>query len=82
MLTKSDLKQIGNVFDQRLEQGLEPIKSDLGNVKKDLKYLKKKVNRIDKTVSLVVKNYDEGDVKLARRVKRVEEHLGITDQSI
>lgn len=89
MLTKSDLKQIGNVVDQRLEQGLEPIKKDLGslkedvgNLKEDMKYLKKKVNRIDKTVSLVVKNYDEGDVKLARRVKRIEEHLRITDQPV
>lgn len=67
MLTKSDLNQIGGVIDEKLEP-----------IKKDLKYLKKKVNRIDKTVSLTVKNYDERDVKLERRVKRIETHIGLT----
>lgn len=40
--------------------------------------MKKKVNRIDKTVSLVVKNFDEGDAKLDRRVRRLEEHLKLS----
>lgn len=74
MLTKSDLTQIKdvveNVVDERLEAELEPVK-------KDLKYLKKKINRIDKTVSVIVKNYDEGDVKLDRRVTRIEKHLNL-----
>ncbi|MEK7451180.1 MAG: hypothetical protein AAB662_04565 [Patescibacteria group bacterium] len=73
MLTKSDLSQIGNV----IEEKLEPIKKDLTGLKKDVKYLKKKVNRIDKTVSLTVKNYDEADVKLGRRVTKIEAHLGL-----
>lgn len=29
MLTKTDLNQIGNVVDEKLEKGLEPIKKDL-----------------------------------------------------
>ena len=66
MLTKSDLEQIGNVVDEKLEV-----------VKKDLKYLKKKVNRIDKTVSIVVRKYDEGDVRLEKRVRRIEDHLDL-----
>lgn len=70
MLTKSDLNQIGNVIDEKLEKGLDPIK-------KDLKYLKKKVNRIDKTVSLIVRNYDEADVKLQRRVSKIEQHMAV-----
>ncbi len=67
MLTKIDLNQIRNVIGEELEP-----------IKKDLKYLRKKVNRIDKTVSLTVKNYDEGDVKLERRVGKIEEHIGLT----
>lgn len=67
MLTKSDLNQIGNVVDEKLEP-----------VKKDIKYLKKKVNRIDKTLDLVVKKYDEEDVRVQKRVKRIETHLGLT----
>lgn len=70
MVTKSDLKQIGNVVDEKLDP-----------IKKDLKYLKKKVNRIDKTLSLTVKNYDEGDVKLERRVKIIEKHLDLPENN-
>lgn len=55
MLTKSDLNQIGNVVDEKLDYKLKPIK-------KDLRYLKK-------TVDLIVKNYDEGDIK---------GHIGLT----
>lgn len=88
MLTKTDLNQIRGVVheevDTVIEQKLEPIKKDLTylkrdviDLKKDAKYLKKKVNRIDKTVSLIVKNYDEEDVKLARRVRRIEQHLAL-----
>lgn len=71
MLTKTDLNQIGQVIDEKLDFKLKPIK-------KDLKYLKKKVDRINKTVSLTVKNYDEGDVKLERRVRKIEAHVGLT----
>ncbi len=86
MLTKTDLNQIRGVVreevdvvvEEKLEKGLEPIKKDLTIIKKDAKYLKKKVNRIDRTVSLIVKNYDEGDIKLDRRVRKIEEHIGLT----
>ena len=69
MLTKSDLNQIRGVVheeveivvDERLDKKLKPIK-------KDLRYLKK-------TVDIIAKNYDEGDVRLERRVKRIEQHL-------
>lgn len=88
MLTKTDLKQIGNVIDDKLDPvkkdltGLKSdvsgLKQDVGGLKQDMKYLKKKVNRIDKTLSLVVKNYDEADVKLQRRVRKIETHIGLT----
>jgi len=79
MLTKTDLNQIREVVheevdtivDEKLDKRLEPIR-------KDLKYLKKKVNRIDKTVNLIVRNYDEADVKLERRVRKIENHIGLT----
>lgn len=85
MLTKTDLNQIRGVVSEEVDGKLEPIKKDLmglkqdvGGLKQDMKYLKKKVNRIDKTLSLVVKNYDEADVKLQRRVKKIETHIGLT----
>lgn len=74
MLTKNDLQQIQKVVDTSLEQKLDPVKTDL-------KYLRKKVNRINKTVGIIVKNYDEGDVKLAKRIKKIEQHLALSEQN-
>ena len=61
-----------------LKKDVADIKDDVTVLKKDVKYLKKKVNRIDKTVSLTVENYDEGDIRLERRVKKIEAHIGLT----
>ncbi len=82
MLTKTDLSQIRGVVHEEvdviIDEKLEPIKKGLTDIRKDVKYLKKKVNRIDKTLSLTVKNYDEADLKLGRRVRKSEEHIGLT----
>lgn len=75
MLTKTDLNQIRGVVreevdtivDKKLDVKLKPIK-------KDLKYLRK-------TVKIIAKNYDEGDVMLARRVKKLEQHVGLPTQN-
>jgi hypothetical protein len=69
MMTKSDLQQIGNVIDERLDIKLE---QNLKPVKKELRYIKK-------IVDIIAKNYDEGDVKLDRRVKQIEQHLALSN---
>lgn len=61
MLTKSDLQQIGNVVDEKLDIKLKPIK-------KDLRYLKK-------TMDVLVDRTDKEDVSLGKRVTRIGEHL-------
>ncbi|MDO8583259.1 MAG: hypothetical protein Q7R51_01910 [bacterium] len=85
MLTKTDLNQIRGVVRDEVEivveDKLKPIRkalSQIGQVideklrpiKKDLKYLKT-------TVNLIVKNYDEADVKLERRVRKIETQIGL-----
>lgn len=81
MLTKSDLSQIKTIVQEGTQKIVQTetrqiVQEELEPVKKDIKYLKKKVNRIDKTVNIIAKNYDEGDVNLGRRVKKIEHHLG------
>ena len=51
-------------MEEKLEKKLKPIK-------KDLRYLKK-------TVDIIAKNYDEEDVRLDRRVRKIEAHIGLT----
>ena len=73
-LTKSDLDQIRGVVheevetvvDERLDEKLKPIT-------KELRYIRK-------TVEIIAKNYDEGDVKLDRRVRKIEQHLTLSEE--
>ena len=85
MLTKIDLSQIREIVHEEVDVIVEEklnskLKLELEPIKKDLKYLKKKVNKIDKTVNLIVTNYDEADVKLERRVKKIEQHLALPQE--
>lgn len=68
MLTKKDLSQIRVVVNQEVDTVVE---KKLKPIKKDLRYLRK-------TLDLTVKNYDEGDIELGKRVKKIEEHIGLT----
>lgn len=82
MLTKTDLSQIREIVHEEVDVIVEEklnskLKLELEPIKKDLKYLKKKVNKIDKTVNLIVTNYDEADVKLERRVKKIEQRIAL-----
>ena len=71
MLTKSDLNQIRGVVREEVDVVVE---GKLKPIKKDLKYLKK-------TVDIIVKNYDEGDVKLERKVRKIEQHLALPNEN-
>ena len=74
-LTKMDLQEIrnvvheevGNIVDERLDMRLKPIKNELQYIRK--------------TVEIIAKNYDEGDTKLDRRVRRIEQHLSLPDEN-
>ncbi len=66
MLTKKDLEQIGDV----IEAKLEPVKKGVFEVKK-------RVRKIEKTTDVVAKMFNEDDMKLSRRITRIEDHLGL-----
>ena len=70
MLTKDDLKQIGEVVEEKVELKITPIK-------KDISILKNSVKKIQKTIDVVAKVLDRADVVLNKRVKRLEEHARI-----
>jgi len=68
MLTKNDLNEIRSIVNDEIET---VVAKHLKPVKKDLRWLKK-------TVDIVARNYDEEDVKLGRRVTKIEKHLGLS----
>ncbi len=85
---------VGNVVDERLEVKLEE-KFDQFEIKlehkfdqkletkleKKLKPIKKDLNYIRKTVDILVKDYDERDVKLSKRVDRIGLHLSLPKEN-
>jgi hypothetical protein len=71
MLTDNDLEKIKLVVEPIVENVVD---RKLIPVKKDLRYLKK-------TVNIIAKNYYEADVKLRRRVSRIEKHLGFPENN-
>lgn len=80
MLTNSDLKEIKNTVDNTVEplsKDIKGVKLDITGVKKDIKDVKKGVRRIDKTLSLAIKMLNEDDVRLQKRVAKIENHFQI-----
>ena len=77
MLTKTDLKQIEGIVQgvvrnetrQIIQQELEPIRKDTKTLKRDMRYVKK-------TIDIMVRMFNEDDVKLRKRVEKIEDHLG------
>lgn len=71
MLTKTDLKDIGNLLDERLDKQFKikfkPIKSDISKIRKD----------IDVIISLFDREY----INLRQRIERIEEHLNLPNLS-
>lgn len=65
MLTKSDLKQIGTI----VEKSETRIKKDLGA----------KITKIQKDVAYTRNFLDKRDIINEKRIARIEEHLGFTE---
>lgn len=60
-LTKSDLQEIKKIVNPLAE---------------DIKDINKRTKKIEKNVDLMARIFDKTDVQLAKRVKRIEQHLG------
>lgn len=90
MLTKTDLQAIKEVIDERLEvkleekleskldQNLQSIKDDINSFKKQLEpisSMQKDIRSISKNVKILIDHFDKRDVRLQKRVKRIEDHL-------
>lgn len=73
-------EKLESKLEEKLESKLEDkLDSKLEEkLDKKLKPLKRDINRIRKDVSYLIKKTDEADVRLERRVTRIENHLGLT----
>lgn len=91
MLTKSDLSQIQKVIQVETtrivqsetrkivqEETANIIQRELDPVKKDIKNIKMNVRKVKKTVDVMARIFDREDIRLRKRVTRIEEHLGFS----
>ncbi len=60
-----------------LDDRLKNIETRSGRAETDMKEVKKGIKSILKTVETIVGNYDDADVKLDRRITRIEDHLNL-----
>jgi len=72
-LSRMQIQNDINELDDRMKN--VEIRTD--SVGKDVKDIKKRVRKIEKTVDIVARLYDAQDVKLAKRVTRIEHHLDL-----
>ncbi len=84
MLTQDDLQQLGQLFDKKMDEKLEPINKRLDGLERGQMQLKKQqtkqgknIAHIRKTVDILVKWTDEADVDLQHRISRVEKVLDL-----
>jgi chromosome segregation ATPase len=56
---------------------LSDVKSDLSGVKTELQDVKQSVKKIEKNVETMLGFLDEQDVKLHKRVSKIEKHLNL-----
>ena len=66
-LTKNDLLQIRTV-----------VKGEIEPLAKDLTDVKKRVKKIEKNVDVMARLFGAEDVRLAKRVSKIEEHLNLS----
>lgn len=82
MLTKTDLKSIEKVIDNRLDSKLGPIKKDVKHIYHKVDIIEKDVKKLQKDLKTTSNFLDVENLKTVKRVKIIEEHLGIPEPQI
>lgn len=70
-LARMQIQNEINDLDDRMKNA--EIRLDV--VGKDVKDTQKRVKKIEKFVDIIARNYDYADVKIEKRVRRIEQHL-------
>ncbi len=80
MLTKSDTKIIGDLFDIKFDKKFdEKFDEKFKPIGKDIKIIKNDVKKLKKDVAAVIDMSDKGLLKVQTRVKIIERHLGFPE---
>jgi hypothetical protein len=77
-VNNSDLKQISKLMDDKFDEKLAPIQKTLSEHGKLLKSHGKMLRALKKDQNTMLGMLDDEQMKQRKRIKRVEDHLGLT----
>jgi len=80
MLNKDDLQAIQGVLETTIDKKLQPLIRDFDTLKKEIKPIKsmqKDIKSIKKNIDVMIDLFDNQDVKLGKRIEKLEIHAGI-----
>ena len=69
------IKQIAEVVDDKIATRLEPVLNRLEALEKGQKKQGKQLTSIKKTLDVAIDHFDRRDIKVQKRVSRIENHL-------
>jgi hypothetical protein len=78
-------KVVEDVLEQKLEQKIEPIREQLKSLKpmsKKIVAMDKKINNLQEGQNTILKYIDEQDIRLEKRVNRIENHLHFSSSAL
>ncbi len=81
MLTKSDVKTIGDLFDKKFDEKFDKKFKDGFDLafEKHTKSIKEDVSQIRHDQKLIIKFFDREYLDLRKRVERIESHLKLSN---
>ncbi len=95
-LTKADFSQIRKILREESEEENETTRSELRTelklfrvklenqlekVENGVKNLSIRLRKVEKNISVAIDVFDRTDVKLDKRVEKIEDHLGLSTQN-
>ena len=81
MLTKQDLRQIGEVIEVKLrpiDEKVTGLDEKVTKLEKSQKALKKTLNRVAREQQAILGFLNKEDVETRKRVDRIEDYLGLS----
>lgn len=83
-------ERLDSRLEEKFDKKLKPIKDDVENIKSDIEIIKKEIKpiksmqrsirKINKNVSTMLDMLNTDDMRLQKRVKRIEDHLDLPPQ--
>lgn len=76
MLTKNDVKIIGNLFDEKFDKKLDEKFENA--FKKHISSIKEDITQIRKDQKLIIRFFDREYLNLRKRIERIESYLKLS----